>query len=261
MLKKTCVLVLTFLFGSLLLTCISCANSDPLNNTSWYLTEVNGEQLIKDTYISISFYKNDIEGYDGCNRYSIGYTTEALDILNLNLREMAMTTQGCIEDENVTKQRSAYYGALGKTSFYQSTDNILRFYDNEKQEILIFNRRIVHLMDPAELIGTEWMLESLNDIAVPEGLEISLFFTSGSKASGRAGKYSYRLLDYEAKGDIIRWGIQSGRDGELSTDLECFALKYLDSISAGTHQYNQIEDSLEIFTQRGDILVYKLLTQ
>jgi hypothetical protein len=115
-------------------------------------------------------------------------------------------------------------------------------------------------MDPANLIGTDWMLASLNDIAVPEGLEISLYFTSGSEASGHAGNYSYRLLDYEATGDIIRWWIQTSRDGELSIDLERFALNYLDSISTGTHQYNQTEDRLEIFTSKGDILIYKPLT-
>ena len=257
--KRRFSLVLTFLFGSLLLTCISCGNSDPLNNTGWYVVKINSVVVNGDIYISLSFYNGRLEGHDGCNRYSAEYSIEDPDILNLNLREMTMTMQGCIEDENAMKQRSAYFGALGKVSFYKITGNILIFYDSERQDILVFNRRQVHLMNPADLIGTDWILESLNDIAVPEGLEISLSFSSESEASGHAGNYSYRLLDYEAKGDIIRWGIQVNRDGEISTDLERFALNYLDSISTGTHQYNQTEDKLELFTSRGDRLVYKLL--
>lgn len=257
--KRRFSLILTFLFGSLLLTCISCGDSDPLNNTSWYVVKINSVAVDSDIYISLSFYNGRLEGHDGCNRYSAEYSTGDPDILNLNLREMAMTMQECIEDENTMKQRSAYCGTLGKASFYEISGNTLIFSDSERQDILVFNRRQVHLMDPADLIGTDWMLASLNDTTVPEGLGISLSFTSGNEASGRAGNYSYRLLDYEAKGDIIRWGIQSGRDGELSTDLERFALNYLDSISTGTHQYNQTEDKLELFTSRGDRLVYKLL--
>src|SRR4030043_1410774 len=114
--KRRFILVLTFLCGSLLLTCISCGNSDPLTNTSWYVVKVNEVAVNGAIYISLSFYNGRLEGHDSCNRYSAEYSTEDPDILNLNLREMTMTTQGCIEDENTTKQRSAYFGALGKAS-------------------------------------------------------------------------------------------------------------------------------------------------
>jgi hypothetical protein len=64
-------------------------------------------------------------------------------------------------------------------------------------------------MDPLDLIGTKWKLESINDVPVPDGLSITLSFESSHEAGGRAGNYIYRLMNYQARGDVIGWGIRT----------------------------------------------------
>lgn len=111
-------------------------------------------------------------------------------------------------------------------------------------------------MNPADLVGTSWQLVSMNGEQVTEGLSITLTFDSDSEASGRAGCFDYMLVDYEANGDDIRWGMIGKRNGELPQELEFQALHYTDSIMWGAN-YRLTKDSLEIYMAKGDTLVYK----
>ena len=66
-----------------LLVPTTCKNQSPLEGTTWWLIELNDEQLIHGTYISLSFYDNLAEGNGGCNRYYGEYVTEYPNILNI----------------------------------------------------------------------------------------------------------------------------------------------------------------------------------
>ncbi len=253
--KKLCVFLLCLILVAVILPLASCTKPDPLNNTGWYVVKVYGEEIHRDIYISYSFYNGEFSGHDGCNRFSGKYSVEQPDILKFG--EMSMTTQGCQYPEDVTAQRREISGARGKSIYFQISGATLTFYDKDRQETLTFNRRTVHLMDPLDLIGTKWSLESINDVPVPDGLSITLSFDSDSEAGGRAGNYNYRLMNYQARGDVIGWGIRKERDGEPLPGHERYTMEYLDAIDAGTHQYNLKETSLEIYTQKGDTLVYR----
>lgn len=254
--RKVFIMLLSFLLTIMILP--SCKKFDPLNNTSWYAVKAKGDTFLEDVYISITFYNGGFEGYDGCNSYSAKYLTDKPDAVNMTLGKMSITSKGCVESEKTTAQKKLYFQAIWKAAFFNISGNILTFYDSERNEILVLNRRQVHLMDPADLIGTKWVLESINEITIPDGLSITLAFDSNNEAGGRAGNYNYWLMDYHARGDIIRWGIRSARDGEPLPSHERYVMEYLDAIGAGTHQYNQQENSLEIYTQKGDTLVYRM---
>ena len=242
---------------TLMVSLPSCKKSSPLDGTGWSLIQLNGEGLIDDTYISLSFYDNLAEGNGGCNRYSGEYFTEDPNILNI--QGPGHTEEGCIEPEGIIDQEEAYFKALSNASTYEIGDDRLVIYGPDAQKLLVFKKIRRYRMDPADLVGTDWRLESMNEIPTPDGLSITLSFNTDNQASGRAGVFNY-WLDYTANGDRIGWGNRTKRDGQLPAELEKYALEYTDALGAGTHRYNQTEDRLEIFTSKGDTLVYKPIT-
>jgi heat shock protein HslJ len=244
----TVLLVLLLIPGA-----IACKNSSPLEGTRWSLIEINGGELVDGTYISLSFYGSSAEGNGGCNRYHGEYSTEDPNILNI--QEPGHTEEGCVEPEGVMEQEDTYFRALSNAATYEIINDNLVIYGQDNQKLLVFKKIRKFQMDPADLVGTAWQLESMNDTPVPDRLSITLTFNSDNQASGRSGVFEYRL-DYTASGDRISWGIASWRTGELPGELETYALDYTDSI-ASANQYNLAGDRLEIFTSRGDVLVYE----
>ncbi|OGN87236.1 MAG: hypothetical protein A2158_02575 [Chloroflexi bacterium RBG_13_46_14] len=242
---------------TLMLLLPSCKKVSPLDSTGWSLIELNGEGLIDGTYISLSFYDGLAEGNGGCNRYSGEYVTEDPNILNI--QGPGHNEEYCIEPEGVIEQEEAYFKALSNAATYEISGDRLVIYGSGAQKLLVFEKIRRYRMDPADLIGTDWQLESMNDIPTPDGLSITLSFDTDNQASGRAGVFNY-WLDYTASGDRIGWGNRTKRDGQLPEELEKYALEYTDALEAGTHQYNQTEDRLEIFTSKGDTLVFKPIT-
>jgi len=232
---------------------IACKHSSPLEGTGWSLIEINGGELVDGTYISLSFYRGTVEGNGGCNRYHGEYSTEDPNILNI--QEPGHTEEGCVEPEGVLEQERAYFRALSNAATYEIINDNLVIYGQDNQKLLVFKKIRRFQMDPADLIGTAWQLESMNDTAVPDGLSITLAFDTDSEASGRSGVFDY-WLDYTASGDRISWGMRTKRDGELPRELEMYALDYTDTIGSA-NQYNLLGDRLEIYTSKGDTLVYE----
>lgn len=231
----------------------ACKNASALEGTRWSLIEINGGELVNGTHISLSFYGSTTEGNGGCNRYHGEYFTENPNILNF--QEPGHTDIGC--PEGVNEQEEAYFRALSNAATYEIIDDNLVIYGRDNQKLLVFTRRPEFRMDPADLIGTAWRLESMNDTPVPDGLSITLAFDTDSEASGRSGVFDY-WLDYTASGDKISWGKRVSRAGELPRELETYALDYTDAIGSAD-QYKLAGDQLEIYTSRGDVFVYKTL--
>jgi heat shock protein HslJ len=251
--KKLIRLITVLLVLLLIPGAIACNNSSSLEGTRWSLIEINDGELVDDTYISLSFYRGTVEGNGGCNRYHGEYSTEDPNILNI--QEPGHTEEGCVEPEGVLEQERAYFRALSNAATYEIIDDNLLIYGKDNQKLLVFKKIRKFQMNPADLIGTAWRLESMNDTPVPDGLSITLAFDTDSEASGRSGVFDY-WLDYTASGDRISWGKRVSRAGELPRELETYALDYTDSI-ASANQYNLAGDRLEIFTSRGDVLVYE----
>jgi heat shock protein HslJ len=229
--------------------------SRELDGTQWALHSIKGSELIEDSHISLYFRDGSFWGYSGCNIYGGDYSTEAPDILIIS--GGSVTTMACPSPEGVMEQEDAYLDSLYDAAFYHVTGKHLEIDDSANQGSLLFERKPEYPMDPADLVGTSWLLVSTDGDYVTEGLTITLVFDSDSIASGSAGCFDYEL-QYEASGDDIRWGMRTARNGELSPELEFEALQYTDSIMLGAN-YRLTEEWLEIFTARGETLVFEPL--
>jgi heat shock protein HslJ len=222
----------------------------------WALRSIHGGELVKGSHISLYFRDGSFWGSAGCNIYGGDYSTEAPDILIIP--GVGRTMAGCPPPEGAMEQQEdAYIDSLCNAAFYHATSEHLEISDSANQWLLLFDRKPEYPMEPADLVGTSWLLVSTDGEYVTEGLSITLSFDSDSVASGRAGCFDYEL-HYKASGDDIRWGMSAHRDGELSLELEHEALQYTYSIMEGAN-YRLAEGRLEIFTARGETLVYEPL--
>ena len=224
-----------------------------LDGTRWELISLNGSELIEGTYIGLYFHNGTVWGSAGCNIYGGDYLTEDPDILTIP--GVGQTEMDRISPEGIMEQENIYIRSLTNTASYRVAGEQLETYSADKQKLLIFKRKPEYPMNPADLVGTNWELISINSDQVAEGLSIMLTFDSENEASGRAGCFDYEL-PYEASGDDIRWGMKTVRNGELPQELEFQTLSYTDSIMWASN-YRLSKDGLKIYTAKGDILVYK----
>jgi heat shock protein HslJ len=226
-----------------------------LDGTQWELIEINEKDLIEGSYISLYFRNGSIHGSAGCNTYGADYSIEEPYILKMQMPEM--TAMACPSPEGVLEQEQEYVEALSSTAQYSITGSKLEIYGAENKKMLVFERIPEYPMDPADLVGTSWQFVSMNGDPVLEGLSITLSFDSDSEASGRAGCFDY-VLFYTASGDDIGWGMRNKRDGELPQELEKQALRYTSSVM-WVANYCLATDRLELYTSKGDTLVYEPL--
>ena len=226
-----------------------------LDGTQWSLVSINDGELIEGSHISLYFRNGSVWGSAGCNIYGGDYSTEDPNILKIPVP--GMTEMACPSPEGVLGQEQEYVNTLHNAALYSVTYDTLEIYSSGNHKLLLFERKQEYSMNPADLIGTSWQLVSMNEAPILEGLSITLTFDSDSEASGRAGCIDY-VLPYTASGDDIRWGMSTKRDGELPQEIERQALHYTDIIMWGAN-YRLTAEQLEIFTAKGDTLIYKPL--
>jgi heat shock protein HslJ len=226
-----------------------------LDGTQWSLIEINEKEIIEGSYISLYFRNGSVQGSAGCNVYGADYSTEEPDILEIQM--LTMTQMACYFPYGVLEQEEEYLDTLSNAAHYSITYNELEIYSPGNEKLLVFEKIPEYSMDPADLVGTGWQLVSMNGEPVLEGLSITLTFESDSEASGRAGCFDY-VLHYTASGDDIGWGMSTRRDGELPRELERQALRYTDSVM-WVANYRLATDRLELYTSKGDTLVYEPL--
>jgi len=228
-----------------------------IQNTHWSLLEIDGKKIIPGSHASLDFDKGTASGSGGCNHYGAGYLVDKFG--KISFLEIFLTAMNCPFPPGIIAQEKRYIEALRESVKYEMSAGGLVLYDSEDRELLVFEGEPVYDMDPSKLVGTSWKCRSVNDKKVSDELSITLDFETASNASGKAGCFTFRM-NYQAEGDRIRWGFSSSRTGELSLDLETETLDYLDKMMWVT-AYRQTTENLELYTSRGDTLVYELYSK
>ncbi|NIN63919.1 MAG: META domain-containing protein, partial [Anaerolineae bacterium] len=224
-----------------------------LDGTDWVLRSLYGSSLVEGSNITLNFGDGFASGFSGCNAYGGEYT--AADDGTLTIPEIAVTAQLCQTPEGVMRQEDAYIQALGNAAAYRLTDDRLEIHNVLGETTLVLALKEHFPMDPRDLVGTEWQLRSLNGSHPVEGSEITIAFTE-DKFSGSAGCRGYRGT-YRASGDNILFPelemTESGCRGAEALVLQ--EGEYTTSLEWATN-YRISEGQLEIFTARGEVLLY-----
>lgn len=224
-----------------------------LDGTEWVLRSLNGTSLVEGSNITLNFREGHASGFAGCNAYGGDYM--AADDGALTITEIAVTAQLCQTPDGIMRQEDGYIEALGRAAAYRMTDDRLEIANDSGETTLVFAIKEQFPMDPRDLVGTEWELLSVNGSPPVEGSEITIAFTE-DEISGNAGCRGYRGT-YRASGDDIYFP-ELGMTESACPGPEALILQegdYTTSLEWATN-YRISEGQLEIFTARGEILLY-----
>lgn len=235
---------------------------DPaLAGPGWVLTSLNGAPPVEGTNITLDFsqgkYEGRVGGFAGCNTY--GGTYVAADEGVVKVGETAVTLMLCQGPAGVMEQEEAYIDALRNAAGYRVTDGRLEIESAAGETALVFRRKPEYPMDPADLVGTEWRLVSLAGDTLIEGSIITLAFHNDHLVIGHAGCREY-VFAYRASSDDIRFPFQAMMVEPCLGDEALMRQegRYTESLGWAT-DYRMDEGQLEIFTARGEVLVFEPL--
>ena len=224
-----------------------------LAGSEWVLMALNGKPPVEGTNITLRFGDTRAEGFAGCNRYGMEYTITSEGKLSAGM--LAVTAALCQGPEGVMEQERAYTDALRGLASYQWAGDRLEMRNATGDTVLTFQKREPLAMDPADLVGTEWQLLSVDGQPPIEGSCITIAFGE-SEIRGQAGCRGYTGT-YEAEGDRIRFP----RMGMTETEPRCSQAlqrqegEYTTRLGWTTH-YRLQGDQLELFTAGGETLLY-----
>lgn len=160
--------------------------------SQWELMELNGEPVMTEAPIHISFSDNNsISGFVGCNRMSGAFETKGDELIRFD--NLIVTRMACPDLDLEQK----FLSALNEADHILLEDNNLYLGTNE-------NRRLVVLMPMGthDLINKRWVLEELNGTKPthedPHGMDAFFILKNNEKIIGYTGcnhfNGSYDLL-------------------------------------------------------------------
>lgn len=228
-----------------------------LDGTEWTLTTLQGGSLIEGSNITLDFREHTYDGfggYSGCNWYGARYlaTETTFSIVN----GASSTARLCDSPAGVMEQEEAYGSALGEATTYRVSDDSLEMADERGNTVLIFIKEMLLPMNPADLVGTKWQLQTVNDEDLTPDAQITLAFPEAGKFVATAGCVAYNGT-YDAKNEDMHVTMLSATYDDCGDDelLEGQEGAFSDYLSTAT-DYQVSEKELQLFTDPGDILVF-----
>ncbi len=229
--------------------------------TEWTLTLLNGRELLDGTSVTLEIDREggriELGGTATCNLYGTGSATMRGGVLKS--RGFDMTAMDCPGAKG--RQEQAYIAALEDAATYRVRSDTLKVQDTAGETILVYSRERLTVSDPADLVGTRWVLRSIGGRAVAEGFTASVSFDSEKRLSGYdgcrhfAGRYVANESDlavadfgYEVEEDYLKPGAHA-RMGPVRA-LENMPLEGKYSLDSGR---------LEVRGDSGAVSVYEPL--
>lgn len=202
---KRLMLSLTLFILCLLLLAIPVSaqvTRSALAGTNWVLSSLNGQLPLPGTPVTLQFAADSASGSDGCNQYTLPYTTKGSTI-SFGASTAASTMMAC--PDAVMSQADAYMQALAAANKYQVKGSQLS---------LLAGRKVVATFVAAtqELAGTSWQVTGYNNgreavVSVLLGTDITAIFDEGGVVMGNAGCNDYFGPYLTADGAILTGNI------------------------------------------------------
>jgi len=181
--KQTLLVLVVLVLASLVGACnVNSRAAQPgampsLAGTEWTLTSLDGSRLIEDTEITLYLKETHLGGAMTCNGYGGGRDSGSYTATGdgtLAILQLAVTMQLCPSPEGIMEQEAAYIEALRSAATYRTTDDRLEIADDSGKVVLVYAR--AGSGASPSLVGTEWLLTSLNGNSLIEDTRITLDF-------------------------------------------------------------------------------------
>jgi heat shock protein HslJ len=239
----------------LLLAGCSLPAESRLGSTRWKLVSLSGAPLQARTAITLFFEPGGFTGSAGCNIYGGNYSTTLLG--SFKVGEVALTAMACFDPPGVMEQEQAYIQALAQAKSYVHQGTELVLVDGQGRALLHYRQQPSFAVQPEDLIGKTWRLVSAGGMT---GADLSAFTIQFNRA-GLGGTTTCRSYagQYQADGDtlhVLRLEMTSD-EARCSTDQLKMESAYTTLIEA-IEQFNLDGDLLQLYTRRGEELVFEL---
>ncbi len=170
--------------------------------TEWSLTSLEGEAPLPNARITLEVGREQLGGEAGCNYY--GGQVDAMDRGEIAWENgntgFGMTAMGCSKD--VLDQETRYLDALIGTRTYHVEGDRLAMKNGEGRTTLVFKREPQWRSDPAELVGTSWMLRSTDGKKPLEGSVPTVRFEADKKVTWYDGCQNFDGRYFATENDL-----------------------------------------------------------
>jgi heat shock protein HslJ len=123
-------IIIALIIGLMLSAC--AGTSSKLIDTSWRLTDLNGQKLPSEIKITLNIKKDQAGGNSACNSYGSDFTQKGEKLLFSQLFSTMMYCDKGMEFE------TDYFAALGKIKSFQLENDQLNLLDGTGNVVLIF---------------------------------------------------------------------------------------------------------------------------
>ena len=190
-------------------------NAAPSGDGIWVLELLDGQPVFEESKITLRISGNQLDGYDGCNRYG-GVLEEETVVAGadgvFSRPAFSRTQQGCFVTDHanpnvIMDQGDAYMSALGQGERYRVVGGRLEILDGDGVTRLVFIREVSLPTQPVDLRGTSWRLITEDDDVDNDERVTTLNF-NGRKVTGSTACRDY-LASYEVSEGSVRFPSKS----------------------------------------------------
>ena len=243
----------------LIMTACAPSNDNPikLDGTRWNLQSLNGHELRANTVITLEFDAENVYGRGGCNNYGAKYTIEPKN--GFKVGEGGWTEMACPEPEGVMEQESEYTTAFWKMTNYKIEGNTLWLTNNEVNISLQYQLIPKFEVNSENLTREIWQLVSVTGL---DGVQLNAFTLQfdGNKYSGTTTCREYEG-EYQAMDDSLRFPSLKMLGEVNCSEQDLIAEGEYTSLLGTVWQYNVSSTQLELYTDKGDKLVFEVASK
>lgn len=235
-----------------------------LEGTSWVVVELDGELLVADTEITITFEDGQISGSGGCNTYGADYVAGDESLV---VKQGYITEMGCADPEGVMEQEQRYVEALIDAASYRldAGSNRLEIVDESGQVRIVFADQGESSGTEAPkgtdepggtgaLDGTDWVLTHVNGEEVAPDPPGTLIFWA-NQYMGQVGCLDYRgSVDTTPKGELRQMSVDARDIGCERGGAPDLSETYIAALKRVT-QYRINNDRLDLLDEIGKIVL------
>lgn len=236
--------------------CISASQQFELSGTRWILQSMHGQELLKDTAITLKITKGEFSGSSGCNFYGAKYTTQPKNGIEIN--EVAHTDMACSEPEGILEQEEEYISTIQKAKSYSVDGEIFFIADEQGNNLLQYQLLPKFEANPEGLIGKTWRLN------YADAMEEYVLGAFTLRFDGSTFRGTTSCRDYKGT-------YQTDEDGihiyllEMGTDVDCDqsarnAEGSYTTLLERIDQYHVSQNRLELYTLQNDKLIFESMS-
>ena len=226
-----------------------------LDGTCWMLKKMEDQQVLAGTVISLEFKDGQMKGSAGCNAYGAEYSIQARN--GITFGSIERNLEACIEPEGVMQQEEQYLRTLWTVTSYQTEGEGLTLFDEQGKVLLQYERRPEFQVNLDDLVNRTWQLISATGLD-EESLNAFKIRFEGSEFRGTTACRDY-AGHYQTSDDHMMITFL-----QMTTDFDCDELagraeSEYTTLLENVEQYNISPTTLELYTRRGEKLVFELV--